>query len=206
MLNFSFYTFLSRPLGIFYIGSSYKDSTVYPASSFIFLRKNHAGSWPPFVLARPLPDLPTVFPPLCVFHLSYPPSAVRHLCPAGTQQRLLLRRPPRLRQHRVRTHSLPNPTTLQSQQQIPSAITFSALWICYSTFFIFSSLPLHLSPSFPMSHFGKMSGLALSFAALALLLQLPFLHLIKHQLHGDPLYVSGQRFCDKFSIKTYCAI
>uniref|UniRef100_A0A671YXP2 Solute carrier family 43 member 3a n=1 Tax=Sparus aurata TaxID=8175 RepID=A0A671YXP2_SPAAU len=44
--------------------------------------------------------------------------------------------------------------------------------------------------AFPMSHFGKMSGLALSFAALALLLQLPFLHLIQHKLHGDPLYVN----------------
>ncbi|XP_073328289.1 equilibrative nucleobase transporter 1-like [Pagrus major] len=47
-----------------------------------------------------------------------------------------------------------------------------------------------ISIAFPMSHFGKMSGVAMSFAALALLLQLPVLHLIQHQLHGDPLYVN----------------
>ncbi|KAM9362504.1 equilibrative nucleobase transporter 1-like isoform 2-T2 [Symphorus nematophorus] len=47
-----------------------------------------------------------------------------------------------------------------------------------------------VSFAFPMSHFGKISGLAMSLSALALLLQFPILHLIQHQLHGDPFYVN----------------
>lgn len=47
-----------------------------------------------------------------------------------------------------------------------------------------------ISLAFPASHFGKMSGMAMSLSALVLLIQFPVLHHIQHQLHGDPLYVN----------------
>ncbi|XP_069573919.1 equilibrative nucleobase transporter 1-like [Brachyistius frenatus] len=47
-----------------------------------------------------------------------------------------------------------------------------------------------VSIAFPMSHFGKMSGTAMSLSALALFVQFPILHVIQHQLHGDPFYVN----------------
>ncbi|XP_076001616.1 equilibrative nucleobase transporter 1-like [Genypterus blacodes] len=46
-----------------------------------------------------------------------------------------------------------------------------------------------VSITFPISHFGKLSGVAISITALVLLLQFQLLNLIQHQLHGDPLYV-----------------
>ncbi|XP_067440299.1 equilibrative nucleobase transporter 1-like isoform X2 [Thunnus thynnus] len=56
--------------------------------------------------------------------------------------------------------------------------------------FFYGGHQAFISIAFPMSHFGKMSGMAMSLSALALLLQFPVLHLIQHQLNGDPLYVN----------------
>ncbi|KAM7010283.1 equilibrative nucleobase transporter 1-like isoform 1-T2 [Tautogolabrus adspersus] len=63
------------------------------------------------------------------------------------------------------------------------------LQVINSSFF-FGGHQAFISIAFPMSHFGKISGIAMSLSALGLLLQVPILHLIQHQLHGDPLYVN----------------
>ncbi|TMS23334.1 Solute carrier family 43 member 3 [Larimichthys crocea] len=62
-------------------------------------RRDQARSRPAFILSCSLPDFSAVFSLLCVFHLSCAASAVPHLHLAGCQQRLLLWRPPSLRQH-----------------------------------------------------------------------------------------------------------
>ncbi|XP_070782953.1 equilibrative nucleobase transporter 1-like [Enoplosus armatus] len=56
--------------------------------------------------------------------------------------------------------------------------------------FFYGGHQAFVSIAFPMSHFGKMSGMAMSLSAVVLLLQFPTLHLIQHHLHGDPLYVN----------------
>ncbi|KAG8015070.1 Solute carrier family 43 member 3 [Nibea albiflora] len=67
-------------------------------------------------------------------------------------------------------------------------LTF-VLQVVNSTFF-YGGHQAFVSIAFPMSHFGKMSGMAMSLSALVLLLQLPIHRVIQHQLHGDPLYVN----------------
>ncbi|XP_071773237.1 equilibrative nucleobase transporter 1-like [Centroberyx gerrardi] len=59
-----------------------------------------------------------------------------------------------------------------------------------SSSFFYGGHQAFISIAFPMCHFGKISGLAMSLSALTLLLQFPLLHLVQHQLHGDPLYVN----------------
>ncbi|XP_034544311.1 solute carrier family 43 member 3-like [Notolabrus celidotus] len=63
------------------------------------------------------------------------------------------------------------------------------LQVVNSSFF-YGGHQAFVSIAFPMSHFGKMSGIAMSLSALGLILQVPILHLIQHQLHGNPLYVN----------------
>ncbi|CAJ1052956.1 solute carrier family 43 member 3-like [Xyrichtys novacula] len=63
------------------------------------------------------------------------------------------------------------------------------LQVVNSSFF-YGGHQAFVSIAFPMSHFGKMSGIAMSLSALGLLLQVPILHFIQHQLHGDPFYVN----------------
>ncbi|XP_010740130.2 solute carrier family 43 member 3 isoform X2 [Larimichthys crocea] len=67
-------------------------------------------------------------------------------------------------------------------------LTF-VLQVVNSAFF-YGGHQAFVSIAFPMSHFGKMSGVAMSLSALVLLLQLPIHHFIQHLLHGDPLYVN----------------
>ncbi|XP_035515313.1 solute carrier family 43 member 3-like [Morone saxatilis] len=67
-------------------------------------------------------------------------------------------------------------------------LTF-VLQVVNSSFF-YGGHQAFVSFAFPMSHFGKMTGIVMSLSALVLLLQFPILHLIQHQLHGDPLYVN----------------
>ncbi|XP_068177273.1 equilibrative nucleobase transporter 1-like [Antennarius striatus] len=68
-----------------------------------------------------------------------------------------------------------------------------------------------ISFAFPSSHFGKLSGTAMSSSALVLLLQFPIQYLIQNQLHGDPLYVnvgvtlvSLLSFCHPLHVSLYC--
>ncbi|XP_053183297.1 equilibrative nucleobase transporter 1-like [Scomber japonicus] len=63
------------------------------------------------------------------------------------------------------------------------------LQVVNSSFF-YGGHQAFISIAFPMSHFGKMSGIAMSLSALVLLLQFPMLRLIQYQLKGDPLYVN----------------
>ncbi|XP_041641565.1 solute carrier family 43 member 3-like [Cheilinus undulatus] len=63
------------------------------------------------------------------------------------------------------------------------------LQVINSSFF-YGGHQAFISIAFPVTHFGKMSGIAMSLSALGLLLQVPVLHLIQHRLHGDPLYVN----------------
>uniref|UniRef100_UPI0037E98947 equilibrative nucleobase transporter 1-like n=1 Tax=Semicossyphus pulcher TaxID=241346 RepID=UPI0037E98947 len=88
-------------------------------------------------------------------------------------------------------------------------LTF-VLQVVNSSFF-YGGHQAFISIAFPMSHFGKMSGLAMSLSALGLLLQVPILHFIQHQLHGDPLYVnvavtlvSLLAFIHPIHIRLYC--
>ncbi|XP_062243242.1 equilibrative nucleobase transporter 1-like isoform X2 [Platichthys flesus] len=60
----------------------------------------------------------------------------------------------------------------------------------FSSSFFYGLHQAFISIAFPASHFGKMSGMAMSLSALVLLLQFPLLHLIQNQLRGDPLYVN----------------
>ena len=169
------------------IGSSFTDliDPLCIIVFYLFFRRDKARSRPEFPPSLPLPELRAVFPLLCVFHLSCPPPAVPHLHPAGCQQRLLLRRTPSLYQHCVRSHIL-----LNSKIHIHSKKSF------------LSDVDLHLlllsplSYSFPMQHFGKLSGLVMTLSSVVLFLQFPIQYVIQHQLQGDPLYVSVQRVCD----------
>ncbi|XP_029912215.1 solute carrier family 43 member 3-like [Myripristis murdjan] len=56
--------------------------------------------------------------------------------------------------------------------------------------FLYGGHQAFLCIAFPMCHFGKLSGLVMSLSTVTLLLQFPVLHLIQHQLHGDPLFVN----------------
>ncbi|XP_068177515.1 solute carrier family 43 member 3a isoform X2 [Antennarius striatus] len=65
--------------------------------------------------------------------------------------------------------------------------------------------------AFPASHFGKLSGVIMSFSGLVLLLQFPIQYLIQTHLHGDPLYanigvtlVSLLTFCHPLHVSLYC--
>ncbi|XP_074518318.1 equilibrative nucleobase transporter 1-like [Halichoeres trimaculatus] len=84
------------------------------------------------------------------------------------------------------------------------------LQVINSSFF-YGSHQAFISMAFPMSHFGKMSGIAMSLSAVGLLFQVPILHLVQHQLHGNPLYVNiGVTFLSLFAfihpihVKLYC--
>ncbi|XP_074484842.1 equilibrative nucleobase transporter 1-like isoform X3 [Sebastes fasciatus] len=97
-------------------------------------------------------------------------------------------------------HSSPLALFLTSLQCFLFCVCFTCpvLPLQYLTFilqvvnssFFYGGHQAFVSIAFPMSHFGKMSGMAMSLSALVLLLQLPLQHLITHQLHGDPLYVN----------------
>ncbi|XP_019939554.2 equilibrative nucleobase transporter 1-like [Paralichthys olivaceus] len=67
-------------------------------------------------------------------------------------------------------------------------VTF-VLQVTSSSFF-YGIHQAFISIAFPASHFGKMSGIAMSLSALVLFIQFPLLNLIQNQLHGDPLYVN----------------
>lgn len=67
-------------------------------------------------------------------------------------------------------------------------LTF-ALQVLNSSF-IYGGHQAFVSIAFPGCHFGKLSGLMMSVSAMVLLFQFPVLHLIQHNLHGDPLYVN----------------
>lgn len=84
------------------------------------------------------------------------------------------------------------------------------LQVVNSSFF-YGGHQAFISMAFPMSHFGKMSGIAMSLSAVGLLFQVPILHLVQHQLHGNPLYVNiGVTFLSLFAfihpihVKLYC--
>lgn len=97
----------------------------------LFPRTIHARSWPALIVSRPPSDLSAVLHPLCVFHVSYPPSAVCHLCPAGSQQLLPVRRTPVFYRLGVRLH-FPHHTNAAH------------------SFFQFSTLNLKLFSLFPL--------------------------------------------------------
>lgn len=100
----------------------------------LFPRKIHARSWLALIVSRPPSDLSAVLYPLCVFHVSYPPSAVCHLCPAGSQQCLPLQRTPVFHHLSVRLHFLSYPIQTNTAHSI----------------FQFSTLNLKLFSLFPM--------------------------------------------------------
>ncbi|XP_029951044.1 solute carrier family 43 member 3-like [Salarias fasciatus] len=66
-------------------------------------------------------------------------------------------------------------------------LTFILQVVCSG--FFYGGHQAFVSIAFPMPHFGKISGVAMSVSAVALFLQFPILHFIQQQLHGDSLYV-----------------
>ncbi|XP_056136508.1 solute carrier family 43 member 3a [Lampris incognitus] len=56
--------------------------------------------------------------------------------------------------------------------------------------FMYGGHQTFISTVFPVCHFGKLTGLTMTMSAMTLLLQFPVLHVIQHQLQGDPLYVN----------------
>ncbi|CAN9510811.1 unnamed protein product [Ophioblennius macclurei] len=66
-------------------------------------------------------------------------------------------------------------------------LTFILQVVCSG--FFYGGHQAFVSIAFPMPHFGKMSGIAMSASAVALFLQFPILHFIQQHLHGDSFYV-----------------
>ncbi|XP_034044614.1 solute carrier family 43 member 3-like [Thalassophryne amazonica] len=76
--------------------------------------------------------------------------------------------------------------------------TIPVLHLQYLTFFLqtinncfmFVTEQSFIAVVFPMTHYGKLTGLISLVTTVLLLLQFPILHIINFQLHNDPLYVN----------------